>query len=425
MPFKGNGKRAKLRILSQIEQRVVLPGDSETRHSQKTISTALMFATSAFSLLNMIIALGQGFTAAAVVYSASTLIVLSAAGLILAFPRFWLPILSAVILAIIPIILAVHVYSGGFQSGLEIAAWMLQAPLAAALFIGPRFTVVSLVAYVAGVIAAASLEPTAGTLAPALPPDRRAPIAAINLVMLGLLATAAGLYLLQRVEFFRRRADALLLNILPAPVARRLKTGLETIADRYADVTVLFADIAGSTALFASLKPAEAVDWLNEVFVMCDDLVEKHGLEKIKTIGDSYMVAAGVPVPRADHAQAMAAFALEMVRGLEELPPRHGQRLAFRVGMHSGPLVAGVIGRSKFQYDLWGDTVNVASRMESHGEVGKVQITAATYDRIKDEFDCVSRGRIPVKDKGEMATWFLERAKMPIDAGAVPPGTPA
>ncbi len=170
---------------------------------------------------------------------------------------------------------------------------------------------------------------------------------------------------------------------------------------------MLFADIVGSTLLFSQLDPAEAVEWLNEIFTMFDQLVEKYGLEKIRTIGDSYMVAAGVPAPRADHAQAMALFALELVRRLEEVPPRHGQRLSFRIGINSGPLVAGVIGRSKFQYDLWGDTVNVASRMESHGLAGKIHITGATYELLKDDFECVRRGEVQIKGKGNMETWFV------------------
>lgn len=400
-----------MNIFNRIERRVVLPGDSETRRSQKTISTALMIATSVFSMLNMIAALGRGMTSAGIVYAVSAFIVLSATLLILTFPRFWLPVVSTMIIAIIPIILAVHVYSGGFQSGLETAIWMLQMPLAAALFIGPRFTIVSMIVYVLGVIVAAYLEPFALSFAPELALSSRTSIAAGNLIMLGVIATAAGLYLLQRVDHFRRRADNLLLNILPAPIAARLKESSETIADGYSEVTVLFADIVGSTLLFSQSEPAEAVDWLNEVFTMFDRLVERYGLEKIRTIGDNYMVASGVPIPRDDHAQAMALFALDMVRGLEEVPARRGKSLVFRVGINSGPLVAGVIGRSKFQYDLWGDTVNIASRMESHGEAGKVHITGATYELLKDDFECVSRGVVPIKGKGKMETWFLVARK--------------
>jgi adenylate cyclase len=400
-----------LNVIKRIEQRVVLPDDSETRRSQKTISTTLMFAGGAFTVLNVVTYLTRGMWVAGIIYAVWAFTVLAAALLVLSFPRFWLPILSGVIIGIIPMVLATHVFSGGFQSGLETAVWMLQVPLAAALFLGPRFTIASLFLYVVGISAATYLESFALSVGPHLALSTRMQIAAGNLIMLGVIATAAGLYLLQRVNYFRQRADNLLLNILPAPIALRLKEGSETIADGYREVTVLFADIVGSTSLFANLEPGEAVDWLNEVFTMFDGLVEKYGLEKIRTIGDNYMVASGVPIPRADHAQAMANFALDMVHGVEEISPRYGKRLNFRVGINSGPLVAGVIGRSKFQYDLWGDTVNIASRMESHGEVGKVHITSATYELLKDEFDCISRGLIPIKGKGLMETWFVVERK--------------
>jgi guanylate cyclase len=186
-----------------------------------------------------------------------------------------------------------------------------------------------------------------------------------------------------------------------------LKAGQGTIARYYESASVLFADVVGSTPLFTDLEPAEAVAWLNEVFTMFDRLVENRGLEKIRTIGDNYMVAAGVPVPRVDHAQALAHLALDMLDGLSVLPARNGRRLAFRIGINSGPLVAGVIGQSKFHYDVYGDTVNTASRMESQGEPGAVHISETTYELIKEEFDCNPRGEIEVKGKGGMTTWFL------------------
>jgi guanylate cyclase len=186
-----------------------------------------------------------------------------------------------------------------------------------------------------------------------------------------------------------------------------LKEPGQTIAEHFDSASVLFADIVGSTTLFADMEPAAIVDWLNEVFSMFDLLVEKYDLEKIRTIGDNYMVAAGVPRPRPDHAQALALMALEMCEQLASLPARNGKRIAFRMGMNSGPMVGGVIGKTKFHYDLWGDTVNTASRMESHGEVGKIQVTQATYEALREEFTLEPRGRIAVKGKGEMQTWYL------------------
>jgi guanylate cyclase len=165
------------------------------------------------------------------------------------------------------------------------------------------------------------------------------------------------------------------------------------------------------TPLSASMAPVEMVNLLNEVFSYFDSLVEKYDVEKIRTIGDSYMVAAGVPRVRLDHAQALARMALDIQAYIHNDPTCVEHKLDFRIGINSGPLIAGVIGRKKFIYDLWGDAVNTASRMESHSTPGKIQITRETYERIKDEFVCEPRGKIQVKGKGEMETWFLVGVK--------------
>ena len=167
-------------------------------------------------------------------------------------------------------------------------------------------------------------------------------------------------------------------------------------------ISVLFADIVGFTPMSAEMEPNEMVDQLNEVFSHFDALAVHHGCEKIRTIGDAYMVAAGVPTPTEDHAQAISAMALEMLAYARTTP------LSFRLGINSGPVVAGVVGTSKFQYDIWGDTVNTASRMESHGEPDRIQITEATYQLIKDTFETTPRGHIEVKGKGSLPTWFLD-----------------
>jgi guanylate cyclase len=206
----------------------------------------------------------------------------------------------------------------------------------------------------------------------------------------------------------RRRAANLLLNILPKSIATRLKADPGTIADHYECASVMFADMVGSTPLFAGLSPADTVEWLNEAFTLFDRLIEKHGVEKIRTIGDNYMVAAGVPTERSDHAHVLTQLALDMAECVETLTPRNGKRMRFRFGIHSGPLVAGVIGETKFQYDLWGDTVNIASRMESHGEVGRVHVSAVTHAIIQDAFECSCRGTVPIKGRGEMETWWVE-----------------
>lgn len=210
------------------------------------------------------------------------------------------------------------------------------------------------------------------------------------------------------IQAERQKSERLLLNILPKPVADRLKQGEKIIADSYSEVTVLFADIVGFTKLSAQISPTELVILLNEIFSLFDSLAEQHGLEKIKTIGDAYMVVGGLPVSRPDHAEAVAGMALEMQHSLAEFNKKHGKALHLRIGIHSGPVVAGVIGAKKFSYDLWGDTVNTASRMESHGIVDGIQVTAATYERLKDQFLFEERGAIQVKGKGEMETYLLK-----------------
>ena len=221
------------------------------------------------------------------------------------------------------------------------------------------------------------------------------------------------MYFVNAYQREHERSESLLLNILPREIVPVLKSGRETIADHYETCSILFCDMVGSTPIFANMAPADVVDWINEVFSMFDGLVEKYGVEKIRTIGDNYMIAAGVPTPRADHATTLAALALDIVQGLKELPDRGGKRLEFRLGINSGPIIAGIIGKMKFQYDLWGDTVNVAARMEQHGEVGKVHISAASYELIKDAFECDPRGVIPIKGKEKMETWFVVAPRNP------------
>jgi len=193
-------------------------------------------------------------------------------------------------------------------------------------------------------------------------------------------------------------------------VAERLKYGETTIADSFGEVTVLFADLVEFTRDSADMSPAEVVGVLNTVFTAFDALAAKHGLEKIKTIGDAYMAASGLPTPRSDHATAAAAMALDMQAALVALNAGRSMPLQIRIGLHSGPVVAGVIGTKKFIYDLWGDTVNIASRMESHSAADTIQITRATYELIRDTFTCQPQGRITVKGKGEMEVWYLNPA---------------
>jgi len=218
-------------------------------------------------------------------------------------------------------------------------------------------------------------------------------------------------YFVAQKIIFQERSENLLLNILPKEIAAILKNESRTIADHYEGASVLFADMVGFTPLSAVLAPVEMVELLNEAFSFFDSLLDKYDVEKIRTIGDSYMVASGVPRRRPDHAQGLVRMALEMRDYIATHTFLRGQRVNFRFGINSGPMIGGVIGRRKFVYDVWGDAVNVASRMESHGAGGTIQITRATYELIKEEFVCEPRGTVNVKGKGEMEVWWVVSEK--------------
>ncbi|SJM31761.1 adenylate/guanylate cyclase domain-containing protein [Mesorhizobium delmotii] len=210
------------------------------------------------------------------------------------------------------------------------------------------------------------------------------------------------------------RSERLLTNILPSPIAARLKSESNVvIADRYDEASVLFADMAGFTALASETAPDDLVQFLNRVFSDFDRLVERHGLEKIKTTGDAYMVVSGVPMARPDHAEALAVLALEMCKAATEWRDARGRNVPVRIGIGGGPVVAGVVGTRKFFYDVWGDAVNVAARMETTGSAGKIQVSEDIYERLKEGFELEARGEIEVKGKGRMLTWFLLARKPP------------
>jgi class 3 adenylate cyclase len=205
----------------------------------------------------------------------------------------------------------------------------------------------------------------------------------------------------------RERSEQLLLNVLPAQIAARLKQGEEVIADGFPEVTVLFADLVDFTRRSQETSPERVVRMLDDLFSALDGLAERHGLEKIKTVGDAYMVVGGLPEPRPDHAEAVAEMALAMREEVARHLDPGGRPLAVRIGIDTGPAVAGVIGRRKFSYDLWGDTVNTASRMESHGVAGCIQVTDRAYRRLRERYRFERRGLVEVKGKGQMVTWFL------------------
>jgi class 3 adenylate cyclase len=216
----------------------------------------------------------------------------------------------------------------------------------------------------------------------------------------------------EAVRYLHEQSEQLLLNILPEPIAERLKQYPSIIADSFEEVSVLFADIVGFTEFSAKTSPKELVIALNLIFSKFDQLAERHGLEKIKTIGDSYMVVAGLPSPHPAHASAIAQMALDMQAEMINVANQTGEAFKLRIGINSGPVVAGVIGIKKFFYDLWGDTVNVASRMESQGVDGAIQVTEATYELLRNKYLFEERGVISVKGKGDMTVYLLTGKKL-------------
>ena len=301
----------------------------------------------------------------------------------------------------------IHLALGGYANSGGYLLWGITMTFALAMMLGRRSAAVAGVAYAAAAVVFALLEPTLAELRPPPPAGLSATMFAVVFVGNLAMVTSVLMYFLKRVAFERERAEQLLLNVLPAEVATELKEHGVTRAVRFDSVSVLFADVVGFTERSARMDPEEMVDLLNSVFTYFDGLVERYGAEKIRTIGDGYMVASGVPTPRGDHAVALAGMALDMLAIPGDFP------LTFRIGINSGPAVAGVIGTTKFQYDVWGDTVNTASRMESHGTPGRIQISRPTFELIQDQFVCLPRGEIEVKGKGRLETWYLLERKPP------------
>jgi class 3 adenylate cyclase len=308
---------------------------------------------------------------------------------------------------------------GGFANGSAVAAWAGITPVLAYLF-GVR-TVVWLLSFVVLLAGSAGMETTLAAHAPHIGSGVRAALWALDLAGPAVVAFLALAYFAgerdrsraalaeehRLLEIERDRSERLLLNILPAPIAEQLRFGRTTIAESQPDVTILFADIVGFTPLAESIGPGAVVHLLNDVFSAFDDLADASGLEKIKTVGDAYMVAGGIPTPRPDHLARVLEMALRMEEAVTRVGTCCGEVLQLRIGIDSGPVVAGVIGRRKFSYDLWGDTVNSASRMESHGVPGRVQVTERVVRTAHDQFEFEARGQIDVKGKGAMHTYLL------------------
>lgn len=401
------------RLLGPVANLGVRPGDPEEVRLQK----ALLVGGSLFVLPVAIIWALLYFTYDEPLAGAVTAVYVAVIGLSMVYLALTgrqktLSTLQLLCTLVLPFLLTVIL--GGFMNSSAVMLGALMAPLGALLYADYRRASVWFVAY-------ALLTALTGALEPAIRQPNNLPawlittLFVLNVLIVSTLAFSMLFSFVRQKEtalellsLEQARSERLLLNVLPQKIARILKKDDRIIAERAEEVSILFADIVQFTQLSEEMDPVALVELLNEIYSYFDTLIAGNGLEKIRTIGDNYMVAAGLPTPRPDHAPALARTALAMQDYLDGYS-RGGPLgdLQLRLGMNSGPVVAGVIGRQRFHYDTWGDTVNVASRMQSHGLPGKIQITRATYELLKDEFICEARGPIHIKGKGQMETWFL------------------
>ena len=307
---------------------------------------------------------------------------------------------------------------GGYVASSAVSLWALVAAIGTLFFFTAAESIPWFVAFVGLTLLSGLLEPVVSQHAAAIPAALRTAFFVLNVSGVALTAYVLLQYAVRARDEAFARSEGLLINVLPRAIAKRLKRGAGVIAEAHDEVTVLFADVVDFTPFAERTAPARVVGVLDQIFSAFDVLTERHGLEKIKTIGDAYMVAAGLPEPRADHAEAMADMALDMRVAFDELCEPLGLDLAIRIGIASGPVVAGVIGRSRFIYDLWGDTVNTASRMESQGLPRKIQVSEAVFRRLGDRYEFEDRGEIELKGKGRRRAYLLVGRKLPLSEEA-------
>jgi adenylate cyclase len=297
---------------------------------------------------------------------------------------------------------------GSLDEASSVVVWSLLAPLGAVAFDRPGRAWPWFAAFVVSVVLSMALAEVVRPDAADLPDAFVRTFDVLNIVVVSAVALLLLVTFARGRDAAQARVESLLLNVLPADVAQRLQSDPNSIADHFDDVSILFADVVDFTPLSSRLDAREVVGVLDRLFTSFDELVDRYGVEKIKTIGDCYMVAAGVPRERPDHADALARLALEMGGCAQSCIPEGAEHdLRLRIGISSGPVVAGVIGRRRFLYDLWGDTVNMASRMESHGIADCIQITRSTWELLRDDFETEPLGIVDVKGKGPVETWRL------------------
>lgn len=395
-----------MQAIEWLEKRIANPGEDETLSRQKAISFLPSSSTTVFALMWSIIFFATGLATLGTILAVYTILTFILTLIPLLQARWAIPAVAAFGITGIVTNVVLHIAAGGFAAGIWALVWIVLLPLSVYLSGARREGVIILVVALVALAVALIVEPRLTVMQP-IPGWVQLSYNGFVLFTGVILLFAWGVYLFQQLDLARARADALLLNILPGPIAAQLKRSPHTIADGYDEVTVLFADIVNFTTLSAAADPVAVVTFLNTIFSDFDDLAIRHGLEKIKTIGDAYMVAGGLPTPRADHCEAVVAFGLDMLAACRKRTAWHGEPVHLRVGVNTGPVVAGVIGRHKFIYDLWGDAVNTASRMESNGVQDVIQVTAAVRDKLAGKYTFEARPPMTIKGKGEMVTYLL------------------
>lgn len=392
------------------------PEEPEAQRAKRRIIIAAFWMATILSVPAVLSDYSAGYTWVAV---ANAVVVVAAPVVIVVLDRFprrfalWVNVMFITVMALL--LFEVTFFGGLIESGLS-PLFGLIIVVGSLIAFGVRSAIWWFGAFIASIIYSLFIPNVVDAVYIVEDPtfDVAFSVAATGLVILAVMV-----YFVRQRDRFQKESDDLLHNILPDEIATRLKASTTMIADSYDSASVLFADVVDFTPMSAGMSPDELVGLLNNLFSTFDRFVEELGLEKIKTVGDEYMVASGIPTERSDHAPAIAELALRM---RDELVGKRidGHEIRMRIGINSGPVVAGIIGTHKFAYDLWGDVVNTASRMESEGIEGSIQVSETTYDLIKDEYKCEERGKLQVKGKGVMQTYLLLSRKAQTSSGTRP-----
>lgn len=394
-------------LMNKLERVLALPGDDEKLRTRKVTAFLAGLAGAYTAALFAVLYYLGGSSRLSWLYIITVVWTAIALTILLSRPRTYYAtvLVTSIYVTIHPWVVVMA--SGGVRSGLLAMMWALVGPAAGLLLIGIRPALLNTAIYTLMAAITILADPWLVRFTPDLPEWVRLLAGLISALVPSSMVLLISLYLFRQLERAQLQADTLLYNILPHPIAAQLKQNPATIAEDYGDVTVLFADIVDFTRMSAASPPCDVVELLNVIFSDFDELAEGYGLEKIKTIGDAYMLVGGLRGSGDDHTEKVVNFACDLLNAVKAHRAPNGEPIRLRIGIHHGPLVAGVIGRRKFIYDMWGDTVNTASRMESYGLADVIQVTEAVKERLDGRYTFEPRGPIAVKGKGEMMTYLL------------------